>query len=260
MDARTKKFIINVTKEIGKIHLNNFSATKKVKFKAKSKYLSDIITKVDKISEDLFIKKTKKFGFKGTITTEESGEVGLGNSNQRLIIDPLDGTFFYSRGIPNFCVAIALEDNNKIICSTVYNAATNELFFAERGAAYLNGKRIKVSNTRNINKSTIIFSAYPKYKLKKVGSIFSNLMSFGGLRFLQHLGNLNLCYIADARYDAMIAFYRILSEWDKIPGIFILEQAGGKVTDFNGNKWNINSNNIVSSNNKFHDKIIELLS
>jgi len=256
-NTKIKNFIINVTKEIGKYQLDNFSYTKKLKGKAKSKYFSDVLTKVDKISEKILIQKAKKIGFKGKILAEEMGKINLGNSNQRLIIDPLDGSYFYSRGIPNFCVAIALEENDKIIYATVYNPITKELFFAEKGkGAFLNGKKIKVSKTKDLIKSTIILSAYPHYEIGTIEKIFTRLMNSVGLTLLLHLVNMNLCYIADGKYDGIIGYYSILPEWDKLPGVFILEEAGGLITDINGKKWNKSTTKFIASNKILHKNLL----
>ena len=258
MNVKTKNFIIEVTKEIGKLQLKNFSY-RKMKFKTKSKYFNDIVTKVDKLSERLFLQKAKKFGFQGKILTEESGKMKLGNSNQKFILDPLDGSFFYSKGNPKFCVAIAMEENNKIVYATVHNPITKELWFAEKGkGSFLNGKKVKVSQTKDLNKSTITLTVFPNYKVKIMEKIFSKLMTSGGLRLLTHVANLNLCYIASGRYDGLLCFYRRLDEWDKIPGMFIAEQAGALVTDIKGKKYNKNTSEFIASNKFLHKKILSL--
>lgn len=261
MNKKLKTFVLNITKEIGKVQMKYFNSFKNLKIENKSQYFSDIFTNVDKIAEKLSIKKSKEFGFEGTILIEETGEIKLGNSKQRLIIDPLDGTFFYSKNIKNFCVAIALEENGQIIFATVYNPSTNEFFYAEKGkGAFLNNKKIEVSKNRELEKSTIILGAYPNHQLEKLQKIFLNLMTSGGLRLLAHLINLNLCYIAAGRYEGIIGFYSILPEWDKLPGFFILEEAKGKVTDFSNKKWDNNIVKFIASNNLLHNELLKIVS
>ena len=260
MSINNKDFLVGVTKDIGKVHLKYFPHVNRLKSKVKTKYFNDIVTSVDLITEKLVIKKLKKVGYKGTLLMEETGEIKFGNEDKRIIIDSLDGTFFYSKGLYNFCVATAMEEKGKCMLATVYNPATNEFFLAERGkGAFLNGKRIKVSKTKNPEKSTIVLSAFPNHEIEKLQRIFLRLMTSGGLRLLEHVLNLNLCYIANGRFDGYISFYSTLPEWDKLPGILILEEAGGKITDFSGNEIKKDSTKFVASNNKLHKDIMKIV-
>ncbi|MEM5777206.1 MAG: inositol monophosphatase [Candidatus Aenigmatarchaeota archaeon] len=261
MNKKEKNFILNLAREIGKVQLKHFLLTKDLEISTKSKYFNDIITKVDIIAEKLLLEKTEKFGFSGTILTEETGIKKLGDSNKKIIVDPLDGTFFYSRKINNFCVAIAFEESNETVFSVVYNPATKEFFYAEKSkGAFLNGEKIQVSSTNHLKKSTILFSVYPNYKLEKTTRIFVNLMKTGGLRFLTHLFNMNLCYVACGKFDGIIVFYKKLPEWDKIPGILILEEAGGLATNFDGKRWSRNDTKIIASNGILHKQLLKIVS
>jgi myo-inositol-1(or 4)-monophosphatase len=260
MNVETKNFILKVVKEIGEIQFKNFFSHNKLKTRVKTKYFNDIVTNIDELSEKIFLDKIKNFGFKGRILTEEHGEIKLGKEKQRLIIDSLDGSFNYSKRNPNFCIAVALEENNQIVFSVVYNPITKDLFFAEKQkGAFLNNKRIEVSKTKDLHRSTIILAAFPNYKIKTLERIFSQLMRSGGLRLLMHVINLSLCYIAAGRYDGLIGFYKTLPEWDKVPGFFILEQAGGIVTDFSGRKWNNDTTKFVASNQNLHKELLKII-
>lgn len=253
-----KESLINLVRKVGNNQLKLLPTVSVIE--KKSKYFNDISTNIDKISEKIMIDEIRKLGFKGKILTEESGKLNLGNSNERIILDPLDGSFFYLRGIPEFSITIALESNGEIIFAVVYNPITKDLFWAERGkGAFNNNKKICVSKTKQLDKSTIILSAYPNYEIKKITKIFMSLMKTSGLRFLKLLTNLNLCYVAAGRYDGYIGFYKILPEWDKLAGFFILEEAHGVVTDFDNSEWNRNTTKFVASNNKLHEKIISIV-
>lgn len=144
--------------------------------------------------------------------------------------------------------------------AAVYNPIANEFFFAERGkGAFLNNKKIRVSETNNLEKSTIILSAFPNHEIEKLQKIFLRLMTTGGLRLLEHVLNLNLCYIAAGRYDGCISFYSTLPEWDKMPGILILEEAGGKITDFYGKEVKNDIIKFIASNKKLHNNMLKIV-
>lgn len=255
-----KKFIIEITKMIGKLHLKYFPNIGKLNFQTKSEYFNDIVTEVDKAAEKLVIDELKKSGYSGKLLMEESGEIKFGGEDTRIIIDSLDGTFFYSKGLSNFCVATSLEHKGKIILSTVFNPVLNEFFMAEKGkGSFLNGKRIKVSDSTDIKKSTIILSAFPNHEIGKLEKIFVNMMTTGGLRLLGHVLNLNLCYIASGRYDGCISFYSNLPIWDKCSGMLILREAGGMLTDFNGDELRDDAVKFIASNGKIHKEMLNIV-
>ncbi len=115
------------------------------------------------------------------------------------------------------------------------------------------------SSKKKLDETTIVLSAYPKYQVDKLERIFHILMSTGGLRLLMHSVNLNLCYVACGRYDGLIGFYKTLPEWDKVPGFFILEKAGGVVTDFSGKAWCKDTTKFIASNRQIHKLLLELI-
>jgi myo-inositol-1(or 4)-monophosphatase len=260
MKPNEKSLMISITKDIGKLQLRYFPRDSRLKSKVKSKYFNDIVTKVDILAEKMVFKKLKKSGYKGRLLIEESGDIRLGEDDKKIIIDPLDGTFFYSRGLSNFCVATTFEIGSSIVMSTVLNPFSQEFFMAEKGkGSFLNGKKIRVSETKDLNKSTIILSAFPNHQIDKLQKIFVKMMTTGGLRLLEHVLNLNLCYIASGRYDGYISFYSKLPLWDKLPGMLILREAGGVITDFEGRDVKNDVVKFVASNGKLHKKILEFV-
>ncbi|OHE55543.1 MAG: hypothetical protein A3K61_05400 [Thaumarchaeota archaeon RBG_16_49_8] len=260
MNQKTKKFLLDLMEEIGEIHLRYLGHTEKLAVEPKSRYFNDIVTKVDRIAEEVLFRRAKEFGFTGKILSEESGEVKLGDSNQRIIADLLDGTFFYSKSIPNFCAATALEEDDNLVFSAVLCPVTGELFTAEKGkGAALNNRRIEVSSINDLNKATVVFSAFPDYEVERLGKIFSLLMKSGGLKLLSHVQNLNLCYLAAGRYDGYIVFLKELPLWDRLPGLLIAEEAGAVTTDFSGNSLSRDTSKFVTSNNLLHKDLLKMV-
>lgn len=260
MNINYKKFVIKLAKDVGEVQLKHFPKSGEIKSRNKTKFFGDIVTKVDMAAEKIVAAHAKKIGYKGKILMEESGETSFGDEDKRLIVDSLDGTFFYSKGFHNFCVAIALEEKGRRFMAVVYNPISDELFFAERGkGTWLNGKKIHVSEAADINRSTIILSAFPNHEIEMLQKIFLKLMTTGGLRLLQHVLNLNLCYTAAGRYDGCIAFYSRLPEWDKFPGMLILEEAGGKITDLNGAECKNDATKFIASNGKLHESLLRMV-
>jgi myo-inositol-1(or 4)-monophosphatase len=260
MNPRERNLIMSITRDIGKLQLRYFPRDRRLKSKVKSKYFNDIVTKVDIMAEKLVFERLKKSGYKGRLLMEEAGDINLGEDDKRIIIDSLDGTFFYSRGLSNFCVATAFETGSSTVMSTVFNPISQEFFMAERGkGSFLNGKKIRVSETTDLNKSTIVLSAFPNHQIEKLQKIFVKMMTTGGLRLLEHVLNLNLCYIASGRYDGYVSFYSTLPLWDKLPGMLILKEAGGVITDFEGKKVKNDVVKFVASNRRLNKKLLEFV-
>ncbi len=161
--------------------------------------------------------------------------------------------------MPHFSVSIALAHKGEVILGVMYFPILDELYIAEKGkGAFLNNKKISVSEKGFKNHNVMIFDAHfgggeKEYKLK----LFSNLVEHISKARIFGCATMNLAYVASGRADVGILVKT--HPWDFAAGALIVEEAGGKVTEMNGNPWRIDSDNLVSSNNKFHDKIIELL-
>jgi myo-inositol-1(or 4)-monophosphatase len=175
------------------------------------------------------------------------------------IIDPLDGTHNFRRGIRMFSVSIALLKGNELVLGVVFEPNVNELFYAEKGkGAYLNGKRIKVS--KNAKASEVVFNVGLPWRAgtrQKNLPMFKKLIGHGSARNLGSAA-LELAYIASGRMEAMLEYG--LFAWDSAAGILLVEEAGGTVSNAKGKPFDIfNQDSLVAANAKIHKKILRLL-
>lgn len=176
------------------------------------------------------------------------------------IIDPLDGTTNYAHNLPIYSVAIGLAVEQKIVLGVVYNPNLEELFFGMAGnGSYLNNKRISVSRTRTLNKS-LLATGFP-YDIRK--SRVNNLEHFKNFavraQAIRRGGSacLDLCYLACGRFDG---FWELkLAPWDTAAGSLIVEEAGGMVTDFKGNAFDIYEKEILATNRFIHSDMTKVL-
>ena len=259
MEAMNKiEHYLNVAKEIsmeaGCFLKKNFGNKKKIEYKGDV----NLVTSCDKASQDLIYKKLKScfphHGFLAEENLEHRGE------EFRWIIDPLDGTTNYAHGYPVFCVSIALEYRGKIILGVVYNPMLDELFWGiENKGAFLNNKKIKVSSTKELDKS-LLATGFP-YDLRE--SKNNNINHFNNFvlkaQAVRRCGSaaLDLCYVACGRLDG---FWELkLFPWDIAAGMLIVKEAGGRVSDFKNNVIDIHAKEIVASNGLIHPQMIEIL-
>src|SRR3989304_5343609 len=217
-----------------------------------------IVTRADLEADEIIINEIEARFPSHQILSEEKGEVGS-KSDYLWIIDPLDGTHNFARGIPIFCTSIALIYKREAIVSVVYYPPTNALFTAEKGkGAYWNGERIQVSDPSDLSKTLVSLGRGKETKdkqemLKIINSLHEKV---GSIRLLMS-ASLELAYVAEGRIDAFAVLG--LKSWDFIGGLLLVEEAGGKATDFTGKKWNLDSTYVLASNGKIHDQLLETL-
>jgi myo-inositol-1(or 4)-monophosphatase len=177
------------------------------------------------------------------------------------IIDPLDGTTNFSHGVPHFAVSIGFRENSENQFGIVYQPVTDEMFIGRRGqGAFLNGQKISVSKTSIINRSLIVTGfAYDRRE-----SVQNNLSEFCHIEMscqdVRRFGaaTLDLCYVACGRFDGY--WEHKLSAWDVAAGMLIVEEAGGKVTDFKNNPvTDLWCGELTATNGIIHDSMNELI-
>ena len=219
----------------------------------------NIVTDVDLASERLIREQIATHYPRHQVLAEEGG-LADSSSEYRWIVDPLDGTTNFAHGYPVFCVSIGLEYQGETVLGVVYDPMRDEIFTAERGGgAALNNRPIRVSGVDDLMQS-LLSTGFP-YDIKT--STFTNLdhwanfaMNAQALR-RDGAAAIDLCYVACGRFDG---FWELnLSPWDTAAGALIVTEAGGRVTDFGGNKFSNYERQVLASNGLIHDRMIEVL-
>ena len=220
---------------------------------------TNLVTEIDRKSEEIIITKIKQRYLHHDFLAEESGSHEV-SSEYRWIIDPLDGTLNFTHGFPIFSVSLALEVKGEIVLGVVYDPNGDELYSADKcRGALLNNKPIHVSSTRKLIESMLV-TGFP-YSIKSnpdnAVQHFNNfLMEAQAIRRLGSAA-LDLCYVAAGRFDG---FWEVaLHPWDMAGGVLILEEAGGKYTDFRGFPTTIYNKQLLVSNGVIHDQMVGVL-
>ncbi|MDP4535470.1 inositol-1-monophosphatase [Alkalimonas collagenimarina] len=219
--------------------------------KSTEKSSNDFVTNIDQEAEQLIVQTLRK-SFPGhSIIGEEHGNYGSQDSDYQWIIDPLDGTSNFIRGIPHIAVSIALKAQGKLDQAVVYDPLRGELFTASRGrGAQLNGRRIRVGNRPDLT-GAMLATGFPfkqKQHLNTYSAIFNSL--FPAVADMRRAGSaaLDLAYVAAGRIDG---FWEMgLKPWDTAAGELLVREAGGMVTDFAGGNNHMKSGNIVAASPK----------
>lgn len=219
----------------------------------------NLVTDVDKTCEDIIVSAIQKnFPCHGILSEEGYGS--LSHAEYRWIIDPLDGTTNYSRALPIYCVSIALEFRGKIIAGVVYDPEREELFRAEAGrGAFLNKKRIFVSNTRSLKDGFFVTGFAYDVKTSKFDNIDYFRKFIKRSLAVRRLGAaaLDLSYVACGRFDG---FWEMnLHPWDSAAGMLIVQEAGGKVTKFDNAAYSCYDREILATNANIHKKMIDIM-
>ena len=221
--------------------------------------INNWVTEADHAAEKAIIDVIKT-AFPGHfILSEEAGEI-VTDSNIKWIIDPIDGTINFASGIPLCCVSFGIEKNGEMILGAVYNPFINELFLAEKGkGASLNGKKISVSKKTELLHSCLVTGFPYSYLDMPHGplEVFEKFVRKGVP--VRRLGSaaIDLCWVAAGRFEGF--FEHSLSPWDTAAGYLIVEEAGGRVTDMNGDKYSPYQKKLVATNGLIHDELIEII-
>jgi len=252
-------FAIQTARDAGRVLAERFGRALEITNKSEL----DLVTESDLASERLIIDRIKSHYPRHAILAEESGASEPVDrekeSDWRWIIDPLDGTTNYAHGYPCFCVSIGLEHKGRMEIGVVYDPMRDEMFTAERGqGAALNGLRIHVSRTPSLA-SALVCTGFP-YDVRQRSQFarhFSNfIMSAQGVR-RDGAAALDLVYVAAGRFDGF--WEEGLKPWDVAAGALIIEEAGGRISNYFGEPLNIYSPPVVASNGLVHDEMMRVL-
>lgn len=223
----------------------------------------DIVTEADLASERVIVDAIWKQFPDHTILSEEGlGDLHsvAGRASCLWVVDPLDGTVNYAHGYPFWGVSMALANQGQVVLAVSYDPLHNEIFWAERGGgAWLNGKRVRVSDTSRLSNALVATG----FAYKRATVPENNLAEFGAVmprvQGIRRAGAaiLDLAHLATGRLDAYWEMH--LREWDWAAGWLLVEEAGGLVTDMNGRSWALGMDNLAASNGILHDELLAVL-
>jgi len=218
----------------------------------------DLVTEVDTGAQATIIGILKR-DFPEIPILAEEGERGDHAGDTLWLVDPLDGTTNFTRGIELFTVAVCLSVAGQPVAAAVYHPILDHLYTAERGeGAYLNEKRLSVAPTASLEAFTV--SSNLSYRNDERAVILENIgrlmMKTAGLRLIFSV-ELELCMVARGSFDAALV-YRA-NPWDMAAGCLIVREAGGRVTNWSGEDWKIADANCLASNAKAHDALLAML-
>lgn len=245
--------VIQLSQDIG-----NWMVAERQKFSqdnVETKAFNNLVSYVDKQAEDRFVKGLTDLIPDSGILGEEGSSIES-NNGFIWVIDPLDGTTNFVHGIPVYCTSVALQYKSKTVLGVVYEPNRKECFYAwENSSAYCNAKTIQVSQNETLSKSLLATGfPYDNFSRKEnFMNILKDLLS--ETRGIRRLGAaaLDLCYVAAGRFEGYYEY--ALQPWDVAAGAFIVQQAGGKVTDFkNGSSYG-SGHEIIATNKLIHEAL-----
>jgi myo-inositol-1(or 4)-monophosphatase len=227
---------------------------------AREKAPADLVTEADLASQEeirrIVLSTYPHHSFLG----EEGSPKGPANAEFRWIVDPLDGTTNYVHQIPHYCVSVALERRNELVCGAVYDPVSRECFTAQAGqGAYLNERRLTVSKVERIEQAVVVVSLPPQMtsESRELAEMVRVAVAAQALRRTGSAA-LNLCYVAAGRFDAY--WGGNTKAWDVAAGALMIREAGGIITDYHGGPLDLNIPRFVAAATPaIHKQMLEMV-
>jgi myo-inositol-1(or 4)-monophosphatase len=243
----------------GAEQLRHYFNHPELKTSIKSGGINDLVTEADHAADKAIIDVIRENFPDHFILSEETGNVPT-SSEYKWIIDPIDGTINFAQGIPICCVSIGIEKNGKMVMGAVYAPFLNEFYFTEKGhGAFLNDKQIYVSTQTELIKSCLVTGFPYSYMDTPNGplQVFERFIRKGVP--VRRLGSaaIDLCWVAAGRFDGF--YEHKLNAWDSAAGFLLVEEAGGKVTDFEGNYYSPYQPHICATNGIIHEELLKVV-
>ena len=229
-------------------------------FRIEYKDAVNLVTDADKRSEESIIATLNQKFPDHQILAEEGGLTTTSSSPFKWVIDPLDGTTNFSHRFPAYCVSIGLEYQGRCILGVIFDPTREELFVAESGGgAFLNNQPIHVSEVKLLN-SALLVTGFA-YDIRENANNNLEMFTRMSLRAqgVRRTGTaaLDLCYVASGRFDG---FWEMkLNPWDTAAGLVIVQEAGGQITDYEGQAYSIYKKEIAASNGHIHRAMLDEL-
>ena len=251
--------VINIfekaVRKAGKRLLRDFGEIENLQIQSKS--LGDFVTNADLKTEQILLETLQHYYPDSTYVSEEKGKIS--GNDEIIVIDPIDGTTNFIHGIPFIGIVVSRIINNEIVDGVIFNPIINDFFWASKGrGSWCNNKRLRVSKRQLLEECIVgtgiphANKTYEKY-LNEIDQVSKNC---SGLRRMGSAA-IDLAYVAAGKLDAF--WERNLNLWDMASGVLLVREAGGEVTEPNGNPWNISSKNILASNSCVHKTVLEKL-
>ena len=223
---------------------------------------ANLVTQADIACQQAILKIIRKNFPAHDFLAEENGLKNTG-SPWKWVIDPIDGTTNFAHTMPHFSTSVALAYKNDIVLGGVYDVCADEMFLAQKGkGATLNGKKIHVSSVKKVENALLV-TGFPYVRENRMPELLNRFKHFIlACHDIRRLGSaaLDMCWVAAGRFDGY--WEDCLNPWDISAGKLILEEAGGKVTDFSGKKWrdlHTFGMQTLASNGKIHREMFDII-
>lgn len=247
--------LLFVAEAAGRILMEKFETGVAVAYKG----AIDLVTEADLASEQAIVAILRARHPDHDILAEEGGS-GCRGADQRWIVDPLDGTTNFAHGFPWFAVSIGLEVRGEIVLGAVFNPHNRELFVAERGkGATLNGRPLRVSSTAELDRALLATGFAYDHKVSPENNYrhFERFQQTAQAVRRAGVASLDLACVAAGRFDG---FWELkLKPWDVAAGVLLVEEAGGRVSDYAGAPMPLDRGEILASNGHLHAAMQALL-
>lgn len=248
---------IQAVLKASQILINGFRSNLEIK---KKEGRHNLVTQYDLLSEKAIVSFIQESFPNHSILCEETGQVQK-KGDIEWIIDPLDGTVNFAHSIPMFAISIGVRNKNEMICGVIYHPLMNELFVAEKGkGAFLNGNKLNVTSTKKLD-DAILSTGFPYDLLNNPNKCIEHFVNVLRLGIpVRRLGSacLDLAYVAAGRIDGY--WETGLGPWDISAGKLLVEEAMGKVTNWDGVEIILqNKNSIIATNSFIHLELLKIL-
>jgi myo-inositol-1(or 4)-monophosphatase len=260
MSDRFREVALDAALRAGAFLRSRFGSRPPVSYKGSS---TNLVTEMDRGAEAIILEAIRSSFPDHRILAEESGALpgaGHGAGPYRWIVDPLDGTTNYAHGYPCFCSSVALAVDGAVVAGAVYEPLRDELYTAERGAgAHLNGRRLRVSETSELVNALLI-TGFPYDLHQNVAHrlrLFNRLIPHARAIRRDGAAALDLSLVAAGRLDAF--FEERLQPWDIAAGGLLVEEAGGRVSRFDGGPAGLRGEEYLASNGRLHEALVAAL-
>jgi len=220
----------------------------------------DLVTEVDVAVERRFRTLIGERFPDHQILAEEMGGAAQAPAGACWVFDPIDGTTNFAHGLPIFCASLALEIGGVAEVAAVYDPNRKELFTAERGGgAFLNGRPLRVSSAARLVDAMLV-TGFPYDVHARVDEIVGLFGAFvGRARAVRRLGSaaIDLCYVAAGRLDGF--WETDLKPWDVAGGALIVAEAGGRITNTDGEPFASRGGHVLATNGHLHEAMLDVI-